>query len=121
MAIWRQLPPEPEGTNSTLGEVVEEATKGLDRADKLCERAFTGVENLKKMVAAARKQLCGGATFYQDVSQDELESVIRAMKAELTTSTPTGHWYYCANGHPVSAPGRSLIVPKADIPIVHNQ
>lgn len=88
--------------------------KGLDRADSLCERTFSGVEKLKDMVEAARKQLCGGATFYQDVSQEELVSVIRATHAELSITTPTGHWYYCANGHPVSCfpvsqPGIALI------------
>lgn len=80
--------------------------KGLDRADKLCERKFTGVESQRKTVEAARKQLCESTTFYQDVSQEELETVIRATREELSTWTPTGHWYYCGNGHPVSVPSQ---------------
>lgn len=85
-----------------LSSIVEEATKGLDRAEKLCEGQFTGVDGSKEMLAAVKKQLCGG-TFYQDVSKEEMAAVVRAMKAELSVSyAPTGHWYYCQNGHPVS-------------------
>lgn len=93
----------------------------MDRADKLCERAFIGVDTLKKMVDTTRKQLCAGATFYQDVSKAELESVVIGMRPGLTTSTPTGHWYYCQNGHPVSVANQPSITPIANNSIVHDR
>lgn len=102
-AIWRQLP-QDQKVDRKFSKVVEEATIRLDRADELCEGEFTGVEDMKEMLVTVRRQLNGG-TFYQDVSEQEMAAVVKAMKAELSTAyAPTGHWYYCQNGHPVSLP-----------------
>ena len=47
------------------------------------------VEDVEKMLR--------DATFYATVTNDEKATVYAAMANELRG---TGHWYYCANGHP---------------------
>lgn len=102
VAIWRQLPQDPSSVEK-LNEAAKEATTYLDEADKVCEGGqFTGVDGMKEMLEVVRRQLSGG-TFYQDITDQEMETVVRAMKKHLTFEFSTGRWYYCQNGHPVSS------------------
>jgi hypothetical protein len=101
VAIWRQLPRDPNSFEK-LNEAIKEATTYLDEADKVCEGQFKGVDDMKETLEVVRKQLSGG-TFYQDITDQEMETVVRAMKESLKFEFSTGRWYYCQNGHPVSS------------------
>ena len=65
-----------------------------------CEKYFFTYPSCEKYrpAAEAARQGLGTDTFYEHVSSDELQKVMRAMQGELFG---TGHWYYCPNGHPV--------------------
>ncbi|KAH0611312.1 uncharacterized protein H6S33_010577 [Morchella sextelata] len=120
VAIWRQLPRDPNSFEK-LNEAIKEATTYLDEADKVCEGQFTGVDDMKETLEVVRKQLSGG-TFYQDITDQEMETVVRAMKGSLRFEFSTGRWYYCQNGHPfaVGDCGRPMVevkCPECNAPV----
>ncbi|KAI5848750.1 hypothetical protein DFP73DRAFT_583390 [Morchella snyderi] len=120
VAIWRQLPQDPTSIER-LDEAVKEAIAYLNIADKLCKGQFTGVDDMKEMLKVVRRQLCGG-TFYQDITTQEMEAVVRAMKSELTFEYSTGRWYYCQNAHPFTVgecgrPMEEVKCPECNAPV----
>ncbi|KAH8147328.1 uncharacterized protein LAJ45_08484 [Morchella importuna] len=121
VAIWRQLPQDPSSVEK-LNEAAKEATTYLDEADKVCEGGqFTGVDGMKEMLEVVRRQLSGG-TFYQDITDQEMETVVRAMKKHLTFEFSTGRWYYCQNGHPFTVgecgmPMEQVKCPECNAPV----
>lgn len=74
----------------------EEGLSAIKTAGKLCKRFPEQTRGLSEEVEGTSVML-RGATFYTPVSGEERMAVLRAMAGELLG---TGHWYYCANGHP---------------------
>ncbi|PWY83340.1 P-loop containing nucleoside triphosphate hydrolase protein, partial [Aspergillus heteromorphus CBS 117.55] len=65
-------------------------------ARDLCHQYPGQTNGLLKEVDGAEAML-KGSTFYTVVSNEERMAVVAAMAREFLG---TGHWYYCANGHP---------------------
>lgn len=72
----------------------------LEDADKMCESAFQGRDQLKAGVEQSLRLL--GREFYTEVTKEEIEAIKRAMiSGRGGIATHSGHWYNCENGHPV--------------------
>jgi len=83
-------------TESDMSELLIQARVHLQRAKEVCKE-FPGqnagmlaeIEDVEKMLR--------DSTFYMPVSNEEKATVYAAMSRDFLG---TGHWYYCANGHP---------------------
>ncbi|KAH6668504.1 AAA domain-containing protein [Halenospora varia] len=81
---------------SKTAQLLTEAKGHLQQAREICDK-YPGqtagmrneVENIEKMLRSS--------TFYMPVSSEEMAVVYAAMSRDFRG---TGHWYYCANGHP---------------------
>lgn len=72
----------------------------LDHASSLCDR-LTNCEELREAVDAMARLFEGPR--YERVTPEEIEAIKAAMvSGRGGISTHSGHWYNCANGHPVS-------------------
>ncbi|KAL9038562.1 MAG: hypothetical protein Q9214_005230 [Letrouitia sp. 1 TL-2023] len=81
----------PEGSAPLIS-----AQQHLDEAEALCIRYPGQTPGMASEIDDARTML-RGSTFYTNVSNEEKAQVYAAMAADFQG---TGHWYYCANGHP---------------------
>lgn len=73
-------------------------TESLDIAQSLIEEYPGSCTGLALLLEKARGVVSGG-TIFQFVSDEETRAVFMAMNEQFQG---TGHWYYCANRHPVS-------------------
>lgn len=81
---------------------VEEARRFLEDAEKLCQQGFHNADALLQAVTEALKLL--QKERYEEVTAEELEDIKRAMiSGRGGIATHSGHWYNCANGHPVGS------------------
>ena len=72
----------------------------LQTAHELCAQPFQGAEQLSVAVQEATKLL--GKEWYEELTAEELATIKSAMVGGSGgIATHSGHWYYCANGHPV--------------------
>lgn len=79
---------------------VEEAKTNLEEASVLCEQPFQHAEKLKRAVEDTIRLL--QRERYEAVSPEELAAIKEAMvTGQSGLATHSGHWYNCANGHPV--------------------
>lgn len=81
------------------------ARSALEQAKTMCARRFENADVLCEAVEDSMKML--RKQWYEEVSAEE----IAAIKAAMVTgpqgiATHSGHWYNCANGHPVSPRAR---------------
>ena len=82
---------------------VKHAKALLEDAEELCKRPFENAEGLRRAVQESVKLL--GREWYEEVTAEELAAVKAAMvSGPQGINTHSGHWYNCANGHPVSLP-----------------
>ena len=92
---------------------VETAKELLENAEELCSQPFENADGLRRAVDETNKLL--GKAWYEAVTAEELAAVKNAMvRGPTGIATHSGHWYNCANGHPVSSlfpflPCRTLI------------
>jgi hypothetical protein len=73
----------------------------LEEATELCKHGFQDAANklqaVDQLIELLRKE------WYEDVTAEELASIKNAMvTGSHGIATHSGHWYNCANGHPVS-------------------
>lgn len=68
----------------------------IEEAELICDLHPGETRGLAGEVEGAKRMLIG-STFYAPVTSEERMAVLNAMNRELRG---TGHWYYCANGHP---------------------
>ena len=81
---------------------VETAKELLGNAEELCSQPFENADGLHRAVDEANKLL--GKAWYEAVTTEELAAIKNAMVGGPTgIATHSGHWYNCANGHPVSS------------------
>ena len=84
-------------------ERVQTAKEILAKAKEICDLKFQNADALRKAVEESIKLL--GREWYEDVSAEEIAAVKKAMISSRDSfATHSGHWYNCANGHPVSLP-----------------
>lgn len=87
-------------SNPSAGSTLRsEAATRLSAAKDLCTQ-YPGstaelVPEIEKAETSLREQ-----TYYAAVSQEEVRSVLNAIKNAKEFSGSTGHWYTCVNGHP---------------------
>lgn len=80
----------------------ESAKTLLEEAEKMCENAFQGRDQLKEGIEQFIRLL--GREFYAEVTKEEIEAIKRAMvSGRGGIASHSGHWYNCENGHPVSS------------------
>ena len=80
---------------------VEKAKELLKQAYKLCEQPFQNADQLRICVKENIEIL--GREWYEEVTAEELADIKKAMvSGRGGIATHSGHWYNCANGHPVS-------------------
>jgi hypothetical protein len=80
---------------------VEQAKELLKQAYKICDLPFQNADQLKVCVEENIKIL--GREWYEEVTAEELTEIKKAMvSGRGGIATHSGHWYNCANGHPVS-------------------
>lgn len=81
----------------------ESAKAFLEEAEKMCDNAFQGRDQLKAGVEQSLRLL--GREFYAEITKKEIEAIKRGMVGGRGgIATHSGHWYNCENGHPVSPP-----------------
>ena len=72
----------------------------LERAKEMCVQAFENADNLFRAVEESIKLL--RKEWYEEVSAEEIAAIKAAMvSGSEGIATHSGHWYNCANGHPV--------------------
>ena len=73
----------------------------LERATEMCAQRFENADKLLKAVEESKKLL--RKEWYEDVTAEEIAAIKIAMvSGPGGIATHSGHWYNCANGHPVS-------------------
>ena len=73
----------------------------LETAKDACAYGFSDADILLHAVEESIKLL--GKEWYKEVTAEELAAIIVAMVSGPNgIATHSGHWYNCANGHPVS-------------------
>lgn len=85
----------------------------LEKAKQLCAHPFQNAEQLRYAVEQYIKIF--GKEWYEEVTPHELDAIKVAMlDGPRGFATHSGHWYNCANGHPVSpewvTPRKTLIL-----------
>jgi hypothetical protein len=84
----------------------------LEKAKEMCAQPFAKADKLFKAVEESIKLL--GKEWYEKVTAEELATIKAAMvSGKNGIATHSGHWYNCANGHPVSE--RRLKLPPINI------
>ncbi|KAF3035032.1 hypothetical protein E8E12_006473 [Didymella heteroderae] len=84
---------------SKAAEYRETAKVLLEEAEKMCERAFQGRDQLRVGIEQSLRLL--GREFYAEVTKEEIDAIKRAMvSGRGGIATHSGHWYNCENGHP---------------------
>jgi hypothetical protein len=74
---------------------------GLEKAAEICAQGFENARELLKAVDESIKLL--RKEWYEEVTAEEIAAVKLAMvSGSGGIATHSGHWYNCANGHPVS-------------------
>ncbi|KAJ5169070.1 uncharacterized protein N7482_004664 [Penicillium canariense] len=91
-ALERENATEPTHADTLL----HGGTTAIAEAQRLCDSYPTQTRGLSEEIEGTRAML-RGSTFYAPVSNEERMAVLTAMAREFRG---TGHWYYCANGHP---------------------
>ena len=84
------------GSDAEMTLLVDRARDQLHLARTICNEYPGQTKGLLGEVSEAEKML-RDATFYAPVTNDEKAAVYAAMAQSFQG---TGHWYYCANGHP---------------------
>lgn len=84
-------------------QYVKTAKELLLRAIALCKQPFQNADILRDAVEESIKML--RKEWYESVTAEELAAIKKAMVSGPDgIGTHSGHWYNCANGHPVSHP-----------------
>jgi hypothetical protein len=79
-----------------IAQLLDEAKRHLQEAREICDKYPGQTAGMRNEVEDVEKML-RGSTFYMPVSNEEKAAVYAAMSRDFRG---TGHWYYCANGHP---------------------
>lgn len=86
----------------------EAVREKISEAVSLCNR-LPNSEGLREAVDSMAQLFKG--TWYDEVTPQEIEAIKAAvLSGSGGIATHSGHWYNCANGHPVS--GQQLILPE---------
>ncbi len=73
----------------------------LEKAREMCAQGFENADNLLRAVEELIKML--RKEWYEEVNAEEIAAIKAAMvRGSEGIATHSGHWYNCANGHPVS-------------------
>jgi len=89
----------PEDRKMAIG-YHEKAEILLLRAEKLCEQGFRDADTLLQAANELLKLL--QKEWYEEVTAEELDAIKKAMiSGPRGIAAHSGHWYNCANGHPV--------------------
>lgn len=84
-------------------QYVKTAKELLLKARALCKQPFQNADVLRDGVEESIKML--RKEWYESVTAEELAAIKEAMvSGPEGMGTHSGHWYNCANGHPVSHP-----------------
>ena len=102
----------------SASELVQEGREQLLIARDLCEKHPDQTKGMLEEVEDVQKML-RDSTFYATVTNEEKAAVYAAMANELRG---TGHWYYCANGHPFTIgecgmPMQTSVCPQCGAPV----
>ena len=83
-------------SEAEMTALIEHAHTRLRLARDICNKYPSQTLGLSTEVSDAEEML-SGSTFYAPVTNEEKAAVYATMAKTLQG---TGHWYYCANGHP---------------------
>lgn len=73
----------------------------LEKAREMCAQGFENADKLLKAVDESIRLLRKDS--YEDITAEEIAAIKAAMvSGPAGIATHSGHWYNCANGHPVS-------------------
>ena len=82
-------------------QYVKTAKELLSKASALCKQPFQNADVLRNAVEESIKML--RKEWYESVTAEELAAIKEAMVSGTDgIGTHSGHWYNCANGHPVT-------------------
>ncbi|OMP88721.1 NFX1-type zinc finger-containing protein 1 [Diplodia seriata] len=87
----------PAATTMQSQQLREEALAHIATARAICTLHPSSTSGLDDEADTLEKMLRQESTFFAVVTSEERRAVLAAMAAEFRG---TGHWYYCANGHP---------------------
>lgn len=106
------------GSDSNMPQLVAEARAHLQDAKQMCRNYPSQTAGVIAEIEEVEAML-RDSTFYMPVSNAEKAAVYSAMALDFRG---TGHWYYCANGHPFTIdrcgmPMETARCPQCDSPI----
>ena len=82
-------------------ESIKTARELLMNARKLCDQPFQDAAHLRQSVEDSIRII--RKEWYEEITPDEVAAIKQAMvSGSQGMNTHSGHWYNCANGHPVS-------------------
>lgn len=101
LLYWARFVALERGRSATLSDedmisLVKRARNRLSIASAICKTHRGQTSGMQAEVTQVEKML-RDATFYEPVTNREKAAVYKAMAQSFQG---TGHWYYCANGHP---------------------
>ncbi|KAF2638002.1 hypothetical protein P280DRAFT_456763 [Massarina eburnea CBS 473.64] len=101
--------------NAKAAAYVEQSKKLLEQAQELCRKSFQHADSLLVAVNESLKLL--KKEWHEDVTADELAAIKQAMvSGRGGIATHSGHWYYCANGHPFAIGECGMPMEEATCP-----
>lgn len=106
------------GSESEMSRLLVEARAHLQDAKTMCRKYPGQTAGMMAEIEEVEAML-RDSTFYMPVSNAEKAAVYAAMALDFRG---TGHWYYCANGHPFTIDGCGMPMetarcPQCDSPI----
>ncbi|MCJ1347634.1 hypothetical protein MMC31_005862 [Peltigera leucophlebia] len=123
LLYWARFVALERGQSATLSDadmtaLVERARNQLYLARAICNSYPGQTSGMQAEVSEAEKML-RDATFYEPVTNLEKAAVYAAMAQSFQG---TGHWYYCANGHPFTVgecgmPMQTARCPQCGAPV----
>lgn len=105
-------------TREDLPVLVQQARECLVTAKDICNDHLGTTRGMLEEIGDVETML-RDSTFYSTVTNDEKAQVYAAMAREFRG---TGHWYYCANGHPFTVgecgmPMQTSVCPQCGSPV----
>ena len=102
--LGRSVTIDQQAESSTSVHYLETARELLSKALELCD-SLGGHDSHRALLETIQKSFDG--PYYSEITREEQKAIKEAMlTGRDSLRSHAGHWYNCANGHPVSSPAK---------------